>query len=180
MMSDLSENSRPQTSQCIRRIWNSPKNRFISIRKQAMSPVTFGEEPTGVTNSSRKQADTSSHTSGKLNWNIPVTFFHDTVFRDNYINFIRQSFDCSVLVRLRLKVLEWWPRTGWRSNLLDGLIKFWGLRSQWMEKSQDRSSWNSLGEAYALRWTSICCWWLNLIERRRCTKYSQHCRQDRR
>ncbi|KPI91323.1 hypothetical protein RR46_14827 [Papilio xuthus] len=56
------------------------------------------------------------------------------------------------------KVLEWRPRTGRRSvgrppaRWTDDLVKVAG--ASWMRVAQDRSSWRSLGEAYAQQWAS--------------------------
>ncbi|KPJ10168.1 hypothetical protein RR48_04991 [Papilio machaon] len=53
-------------------------------------------------------------------------------------------------------VLEWQPRTGRRSvgrpsaRWTDDLVKV--ARVSWMRVAQDRSSWRSLGEAYAQQW----------------------------
>ncbi|KPJ21056.1 hypothetical protein RR48_00278 [Papilio machaon] len=54
------------------------------------------------------------------------------------------------------KVLEWRPRTDRRSvgrplaKWTDDLVKVAGV--SWMQVAQDRSSWRSLGEAYAQLW----------------------------
>ncbi|KPJ02084.1 hypothetical protein RR46_01480 [Papilio xuthus] len=54
------------------------------------------------------------------------------------------------------KVLEWWPRTDRRSvgrppaRWTDDLVKV----ASWMQVTQDRSSWRSLGEAYAQQWAT--------------------------
>ncbi|KPJ20910.1 hypothetical protein RR48_00493 [Papilio machaon] len=54
------------------------------------------------------------------------------------------------------KVLGWRPHTGRRSagrpaaRWTDDLFKVAGV--SWMRVAQDRSSWQSLGEAYAHQW----------------------------
>ncbi|KPJ21040.1 hypothetical protein RR48_00071 [Papilio machaon] len=55
------------------------------------------------------------------------------------------------------KVLEWRPRTGRRSvgrppaRWTDDLVKVAGVH--WMLAAQDRSLWQSMGEAYVQQWT---------------------------